>query len=119
MTLDQITVTGPDREPVDAFSITVADAESTATAGNNHEVIQWSTTGEGFQWVPNTPVASGAELTEEKVMGDACATYTPEEKDFREGPQPTASCVGGTDEDKTGTYKVLPFQLGAPQLGPS
>lgn len=46
------------------YSMVVADAEST----DNGERIDWSTTGQGFTWLPNNPLPT----TRADVLGNAC-----------------------------------------------
>ncbi|MBD8029996.1 DUF7927 domain-containing protein [Corynebacterium gallinarum] len=75
------------------YSIVVADAESTDT----NESIDWTTTGEGFRWLPNTP-PGGSKLN---VMGNACSTASPAWNSST--PTAQASCKGGASGNKTGT----------------
>lgn len=92
--LHDIKLTRNGRE-VPGYSIVVADAEST----DRNERISWSTTGEGFQWLPNIPGAT----TKSGTMGDAChGSFSPQ----LGGRSTTASCIAGPNQPsglRTGT----------------
>ena len=75
------------------FSVVVADAETT----DSGEGIEWSTTGEGFKWLPNKP----KPRSKADVMGNACSTATPAWNSTI--PSPTASCSSNSNDVKTGT----------------
>lgn len=74
-------------EQVHDFSIVVADAEST----DRNERIAWSTTGQGFEWLPNTPGA----VTKQGTMGDACRQQI---SPSIGGKSTSASCIAGSNQ---------------------
>jgi hypothetical protein len=92
ITLNNILVQDPDGIVVSDYSIVVADAEST----DSGEEISWSTTGAGFRWLPNSPPVTQRS----DVMGNACATTTPDRMSINAFQN--ASCSGGSGQ-KTGT----------------
>ncbi len=76
------------------FSIVVADAESTDT----NESITWTTTGQGFLWLPNKPPPTSKTA----VMGNACPqTATPVYNSTT--PSTPAVCASNVSSNKTGT----------------
>lgn len=90
--LTDIRVFNGDQEVRD-YSIVVADAETT----DSTESIQWTTTGRGFTWLPNTPPGTGRT----QVMGNACTqSFTPA---LNAAASSSASCASNSNSFKTGT----------------
>jgi len=83
------------------FSIVVADAESTDAS----ERIDWSTTGEGFRWLPNTPNPS-PPASKTQVMGNACTNSSTSGLSpawNSTTPSQNAHCSANVSSNKTGT----------------